>query len=76
VRTHVVLYIPSADTIYAKLVRKLGWPGVHVDVSVGDIQLCNGIAKLADLKNAKKVGDYKTYEMQMARRFSITFSGK
>jgi hypothetical protein len=39
-------------------------------------KLCDRITKLADLENAKKLGDHKTHEMQMARKFSITLSSK
>jgi hypothetical protein len=67
VRTHVVLYIPSADIIYTKPYNYYeSW----------NMLLCDGIAKLADLENAKKLSDHKTHEIQMARKFSITLSGK
>jgi hypothetical protein len=45
-------------------------------VSIGNILLCGGVPKLADLEYAKKIGDMKSHEMRTASEFSITSSGK
>ena len=37
---------------------------MHRDVSVGNILLCDGVAKLADLEYAKKTGDANGHEMR------------
>ena len=40
-------------------------------MSVSNILLCEGGAKLADLEYVKKVGDVKSHEMQMASECSL-----
>jgi hypothetical protein len=45
-------------------------------VSVGNILLCGGHAKLVDLEYAKKMGDSESHEMRTASESHITLSGK
>jgi hypothetical protein len=49
---------------------------VHRNVSIGNILLCDGRVKLADLEYTKKMGDLKSHEMRTASESLITLFGK
>jgi hypothetical protein len=45
-------------------------------MSVGNILLCGGATRLADLEYAKKMGDVKSHEMRTVSESSTTSSSK